>query len=72
MALTFAEKIKILLKRRGLTIKDLADQLGTTRQNLTNKLSRDNFSEKEMMLITEKLGCTYKNIVVMNDTGEEI
>ena len=72
MPLSFSEKIKIILKRRGLTIKELADTLGTTRQNLTNKLSRDNFNEKEMMLIAEKLNCTYKNIIVMNDTNEEI
>ena len=70
MALTFGEKVKIILKRRSITITELAEQLGTSRQNLTNKFSRDNFQEKEMIEITEKLNCTYTGNIQMNDTGE--
>ena len=40
MPLSFGEKVKILLKRRNMTITELATILGTSRQNLTNKLSR--------------------------------
>lgn len=72
MPLTFSEKIKVILKRKNMTVSDLADILGTSRQNLTNKLSRDNFQEKEMLDISKKLNCTYKGIIVMNDTGEEL
>ena len=36
MNLTVSEKLKILLGRKNLTIKDLADKLGTSRQNLFN------------------------------------
>ena len=72
MALTYGEKIKILLKRKGLTITELAELLGTSRQNLTNKFARDNFQEKEMIEIAQKLGCTYKSSVIINDTQEEL
>lgn len=72
MPLSFGEKIKILLKRRNMTITELAALLGTSRQNLTNKLSRDNFQEKEMIEISQKLNCTYNGLVIMNDTGEEL
>lgn len=72
MPLSFGEKIKILLKRRNMTITELAYMLGTSRQNLTNKLSRDNFQEKEMIEISQKLNCTYTGLIVMNDTGEEL
>lgn len=72
MPLSFGEKVNILLKRRNMTITELANILGTSRQNLTNKLSRDNFSEKEMFEISQKLNCTYKGNIVMNDTGEEL
>lgn len=72
MPLSFGEKIKILLKRRNMTITELATMLGTSRQNLTNKLSRDNFQEKEMIEISKKLNCTYNGLVIMNDTGEEL
>lgn len=72
MPLTFAEKIKIVLSRRDMTITDLSSSLGTSRQNLTNKLARDNFQEKEMIEISQKLNCSYKGLIVMNDTGEEL
>lgn len=72
MALTYGEKIKILLKRKGLTITELAELLGTSRQNLSNKFARDNFQEKEMIEIAQKLGCTYKGSVIINETQEEL
>ena len=61
MELTFAEQVKILLKRRKMTIKDLADlieaQTGKkmSRQNLTQQLGRDNFQEKDMRMILMKI-----------------
>ena len=52
------EKIRLLLKRKGMTVTSLAESLETTRQNLTNKLNRDNFSENELRKIAEVLGCS--------------
>ena len=72
MNLTVSEKFKILLGRKNLTIKDLADKLGTSRQNLSNKFSRDNFSEKDIRQIAEVLNCDYEIKFKMTDTGEEI
>lgn len=72
MDLSFGEKIKIILKRKGITVTELAAMLGTSRQNLTNKFSRDNFQEKEMVEISQKLGCTYKCVVLVDDTKEEL
>lgn len=71
MPLSFSEKVKIVLSRRNMTITDLATALETSRQNLTNKLARDNFQEKEMIEISSKLNCSYKGLLIMNDTGEE-
>ena len=62
MELSFGEQIKILLKRKGLTIKELADmyeaQTGRpmSRQNLTQRLKRDNFPEQDMHIIAALLG----------------
>ena len=70
--LTVGEKIKVLLNRKNLTIKDLADKLGTSRQNLSGKFSRDNFSEKDIKAISEALGCDYEIKFKIKDTGEEI
>lgn len=72
MALSAGEKIKILLKRRGMTLGDLADETKQSRQNLSNKMTRDNFSEKEIKVIAEALGCDYEASFVMRDTGEKL
>jgi len=72
MPLTSGEKIKILLGRRNMTLSHLADKIGQSRQNMSNKMSRDNFSEKELHTIAKALGCTFETSFVMTDTGEEI
>ena len=72
MPLTLGEKIKIILNRRGLTMAQLAEQTGQSRQNMSNKMSRDNFSEKELYEIANALNCTFEAGFIMNDTGERI
>ena len=72
MALTFGEKIKILLGRRGMTLAELAEKTGQSRQNMSNKMSRDNFSEKELKEISIVLNCSFNANFKMNDTGEEV
>lgn len=71
MALTMGEKIRILLRRKKITISDLADMIGTSRQNLTNKLSRDNFTEKELQQIAEVLECKFEGFFIFGD-GDKI
>lgn len=72
MPLTMSEKIKIILKRRNMTLAQLAEETGQSRQNLSNKMSRDNFTEKELLVIAKALNCTFIANFKMNDTGEEI
>lgn len=72
MDLSASEKIRILLKRRGLTIGELAEKIGQSRQNLSNKMNRDNFTENELRSIAAALGCSYSAAFVMNDTGETL
>ena len=72
MGLTTGEKIKIVLKRRGLTMGDLAEKTEQTRQNLSNKMARDNFSEKEIKQIASALDCEYEAYFVMRDTGDKV
>lgn len=62
MELSFGEQIKILLNRKHMTIKDLAELYTQTtgqpmsRQNLTQRLKRDNFPEQDMYTIAALLG----------------
>ncbi len=72
MPLSMGEKIKVVLKRRGMTLGDLADKTSQSRQNLSNKISRDNFTEKDLQAIAVALDCTYTASFTMNDTGEVI
>ena len=72
MPLTMGEKIKVVLNRRNMTLTQLAEKLGQSRQNVSNKMSRDNFTEKELIEIAEALGCTYKANFVIIESGEEI
>ena len=64
MQLSFGEQVKIVLKRQGITIKELAsrieEQTGKkmSRQNLTQRLGRDNFQEKDMFMVANALGCS--------------
>ena len=69
MGLSVAEKIRLIMKRQKITMGDLAEASGQTRQNLSNKMTRGNFTEKD---ITElALGCTVEIRFVTQD-GEEI
>ena len=59
MKLTIGEKIKILIGRQDITLTQLAEQLGQSRQNLSNKMSRDNFTEMEAQEIAAALGADF-------------
>lgn len=49
------EIIKDILKSKKMSQTDLAKAMGSTRQNLNNKMSRDNFTIKELFQITQIL-----------------
>lgn len=63
LELTFGEQVKIVLNRKGMTIKELAERIEEhtgkkmSRQNLTQRLSRDNFQEQDMRMIAGILEC---------------
>ena len=67
-----SEKIRILLIKRKMTMSELADKIETTPQNLSNKLSRDNFTEKEMQAISIALACKLDISFSLEETGEQI
>ena len=65
--MSMSKKIKHLLIEKDLTITQLARLLGTTPQNLTNKLSRDNFNEKNLQEIAKVLNCKFEAKFVIED-----
>ena len=56
MELNIAEKIKIIMEREGVTMTTLAERVGQSRQNLTNKMKRNSFSEVEIRNIAAAIG----------------
>ena len=73
--LTFGEQVKIVLSRKGMTIKELAEIIEKrtgkkmSRQNLTQRLGRDNFQEQDMRMIAEILECPFRLSILLE--GEE-
>ena len=65
-------KIKTILLERNMSIKELANEIGISGNNLSNKFARDNFSEKELQKIANVLNCDYDGIFTFRDTGKKI
>lgn len=71
--LTFGEQVKIILGRKGMTIKELAETIEAqtgkkmSRQNLTQRLGRDNFQEQDMRMIAQILGCPFHLSILSGD-----
>ncbi|RIJ63430.1 helix-turn-helix domain-containing protein [Rummeliibacillus sp. POC4] len=65
--MSMAKKIKMLLIEKEMNISDLADKIGTSQPNLSNKLKRDNFNEKELIDIANALDVIYEANFVLED-----
>lgn len=76
--LTFGEQVKIVLGRKGMTIKELAETIEKetgkkmSRQNLTQRLGRDNFQEQDMRLIASILGCPFQLSIMSGEITESV
>ena len=74
--LTFGEQVKIVLGRKGMTIKELAETIEKetgkkmSRQNLTQRLGRDNFQEQDMRVIASILGCPFQLSIMSGEIAE--
>lgn len=67
--LTVSEKIKIILNRKNISMQELADALDMTRQNLYNKLKRENMKEEDIAKIAKALNVKYEiNFILPDDT----
>ena len=67
MELSTAEKIRVILKRKGMTVSQLAEMTGQSRQNLSQKLELNNFGEEELQMFAEKMGVRYESYFVMEN-----
>ena len=70
--MSMTKKIKSLLIERDLSIKELSAKLGYKGSYLYNKLSRDKFTEEELVKIAEALDCDYEGVFTLRDTGKKM
>lgn len=70
--MTISEKIRLLARRREMTLTALSGKIGMSRQNLNNKLKNDNFTVKDLQEIAVALNCSFDSVFTMLDTGEKI
>lgn len=71
MDISVAEKLRLIMKRQNMTMGELAEASGQTRQNLSNKMTRGNFTEKDIESLASALGCSVKISFILLD-GTEI
>ena len=72
MKLTTTEKIHVIMKRQNMSLTELAKKTDQSRQNLSNKMSRDNFSENDLRLIANALECDVMISFIDRESGEPI
>lgn len=65
--MSMSKKIRQLLIEKDTSITKLAILLGTKPQNLTNKLSRDNFTYNDLQKIAKALNCRYESKFIIDD-----
>jgi lambda repressor-like predicted transcriptional regulator len=46
------------MKRLGVNMTVLSERSGQSRQNLSNKFSRNNFTENDIKKLAEAMGCS--------------
>jgi len=59
MKFTISEKIRVLSRRNNMTLSQIAETMGQSRQNFSNKMSKNNFTEEEAKQIAKIFGAEF-------------
>lgn len=52
-----SDKIKQIMKEKGVKVNQLAEYMGVKPQSVTNKFSRDSWSAQDLISALDFLGC---------------
>lgn len=58
--MTIAQKVNMALSYKGMSLSELARRIGTTPQNLSQKVKRNTLTKEELEQIAEVLGCIWR------------
>lgn len=70
MDLTISERIKLIAKRKGVKLGDIAEAFGYSRQNLNQRMRRNAWDENDLKAIANVLGCELEIVFIDKETGE--
>lgn len=65
--MTIEQKLKMALAYANISQSELARQISTTPQNLSQKIKRNTLTKEELEQIAEVLGCVWKAEFVFAD-----
>lgn len=51
------DKIKQIMKEKGVKVNQLAEYMGVKPQSVTNKFARDSWSAQDLISVLDFLGC---------------
>lgn len=67
MKITTAEKLRIIMNRQNINMTKLSELSGQSRQNLSNKFARENFTEEDIQKLADALSCEVEIIFTLPD-----
>ena len=67
--MSFSEILKIGCIKQHITVSELAEKIGSSKQNLANKITRDDFKESDINKICEALEIEHK---FFDKSGKEL
>ena len=65
--LSISEKLEIVLKREGITKKELADKLGTSQPNVSKKFKYNDWRESDIKEICQAIGIESETVFKLSD-----
>ena len=68
--ITVSEKLRIIMARRNINMTKLAELSGQSRQNLSNKFARGNFTEDDIETLSNAMGCEVDIRFILPDGSE--
>ncbi len=70
--MSMSAKIRMLLAYRNMELRELAERLEMSPQNLSQRLGRDNFKEKDLQRIAQICGAEFEGNFVLKENGKVI
>lgn len=72
MQLTTEDKVRIIAKRKGVTLGDISAAIGCSRQNMWKRLRRGSYTLPELQRIGAAIGCAVDVVFTDTETGETL